>query len=133
MAAVRKTNSSKGKGQGAVQKTESHDKRPPAATNNIRNWRLFRGIATQKELAVMTIAYDPAGKGLPRVSICRLETGEVRYNQDHIDILSRTLRVSPRDLIGTNPYDAGDIFAVYAGLSEAEKRKALKLVTTIKR
>lgn len=101
--------------------------------NNIRNWRLFRGIATQRELAALTERADPKGVGLQRVTICRLENGDGRYNQDHIEILAKTLRVSPRDLIGTDPMDAGDVFAIYAGLPEEKKRRAIKLMLGLKR
>lgn len=105
---------------------------PPDAQNHIRNWRLYRGIKTQKELAELSIAHDPEGQGVIRGVICRLESGNTRYHAEHIAILSRTLRCSPRDLIGTNPNDAGDIFAVYAGLSEADKRRAAKLVADLR-
>lgn len=107
-------------------------RKPPSNGNNIRNWRLFRGIAKQEDLAHLTIMNDPKGKGLDRVCITRLENGEARYNERHLAILSRALRVAPRDLIGTNPFDAGDIFAVYVGLSESKKRIAAKLIASLK-
>lgn len=107
--------------------------KPAAKGNNIRNWRLYRKIKTQTDLAKLTIEHDPLGKGIQRGTLCRLETGEVRYNQDQIDILSRTLRVKPRDLIGTNPFNASDIFVVYAGLSPSEKRRARKLIAALER
>lgn len=115
-------------------KRSSRELRTPAAKgNNIRNWRLFRKIPRQEDLAKLTAEYDPNGVGLNRVSIIKLENGEMRYNEDHLDILARALHVSPRDLIGTNPFDAGDIFAVYAGLNDAQKKRAAKLFGTLKR
>lgn len=104
-----------------------------AAANNIRNWRLFRGIERQEDLAELVLRCDPKGVGLPRVSITRLENGDQRYNEHHIKLLCLALRVAPRDLIGTNPFDAGDIFAIYSGLTDAKKRAAIKLIATLKR
>lgn len=101
--------------------------------NNIRNWRLYRNLATQQALADLTVAHDPSGRGIQRGAICKLESGEVRYNEDQIDILAAALRVAPRDLIGTNPFSATDIFALYAGLSERKKRKAMQLIAALKR
>lgn len=101
--------------------------------NHIRNWRLFRGIATQGELALRTQQADPKREGLQRVTISRLESGECRYNQDHLEILARTLRVSERDLIGTNPFNTGDVFAIYAGLPDGKKRQVMKLLRGLKR
>lgn len=106
---------------------------PASAGNNIRNWRLFRNIPSQEALSEATRAADPTGAGITRAVINRLESGEYRWNEDHIRVLSLTLQCSQRDLIGTNPFDAGDIFAVYAGLSEADKRRAHRLVSKLKR
>lgn len=102
-------------------------------SNQIRNWRIFRGIERIADLAALTKLHDPKGKGFDRVSITRLENCTARYNEDHLIILSKALNVSQRDLVGTNPNDAGDIFAVYAGLSDAKKRRIAKLIGTLKR
>lgn len=93
-------------------------------TNFIRSWRLFRGFESHDALSKATVAHDPAGEGLSRSCILRLETGETKYHQGHLAILSNTLRVAERDLIGTDPYNAGDIFALYAGMTAADKRRA---------
>lgn len=100
--------------------------------NNIRNWRLFRGIETQKELAALTIPHDPRGKGVLREAICRLEKGDARYNEDQIKLLAAALKTTPRDLIGTNPFDAGDVFALYAGLSDADKERAKRYIKKLR-
>lgn len=104
----------------------------PIPTSNIANWRLFRGITSQRILANMVKEKFPAAKGLDRVSICRLESGTARWNEDHIAILSSVLECQPGDLISTNPFEAGDIFALYAGLSATDKRRALKLLQQLK-
>lgn len=105
---------------------------PAAAGNNIRNWRLFLKIPEQADLAALTVKVDPNGKGLDRPCIVRLESGTARYNESHLAILSRAMGVSPRDLIGTNPFDSGDIFAVYAGLTAAKKRRLIRLAVALK-
>lgn len=96
----------------------------PTHANQIRAWRLFRKIETQHELSALTKAHDPLGKGVPRVTITRLESGAYRYNQEQVEIIGRALGVAPRDLIGTNPFEAGDIFAIYAGLNSEDKARA---------
>jgi len=130
MGLSKKTKAIKGKA-----KTSNLDRsRLDASPNNyIRSWRLFRGIATQHELTALSKARDPEGKGLSREVICRLETGELRYNEDHLRILALALTVSVRDLIGTDPNDSGDIFAIYAALSNADKRRAAKQIEKLKR
>lgn len=133
MSKAKKTKATKGKAQPVQDGHEFKARQPAAKGNNIRNWRLFRGIATHHALAAITKAQDPQGKGLDRVSICRLETGELRYNENHIDVLAKALTVSTRDLIGTDPFNAGDIFAVYATASDAEKRRIAKQVAKLKR
>lgn len=100
--------------------------------NNIRNWRLFRKIELQRDLAELAAIHDPNGKGFSRVTITRLENGECRYNEDHLFILGRALGCAPRDLIGTNPFDAGDIFAIYAGLSDEDRALAMRMVKSLK-
>lgn len=103
-----------------------------APGNNIRNWRLFRKIELQRDLAELTAIHDPSGKGFNRVTITRLENGECRYNEDHLFILGRALGCAPRDLIGTNPFDAGDIFAIYADLSDDDRALAMRMVKSLK-
>lgn len=125
MAKSGKRNNGKYKTASAAPLTKNMARRPAAESNNIRNWRLFRKLAKQSDLAKLA--------GLPSASISRLETGEMGYNQKHIHILARALGVAPRDLIGTNPFDAGDIFAVYAGLSDDDKRLAAALMAKLKR
>lgn len=100
-----------------------------AAPNHfIKAWRLFRKFKTQTALSEATKAHDPKGKGLPRVTLLRLENGLTRLNQGHLEILSNTLRVSQRDLLGTDPNASGDIFSIYAGLSEPKKKAVQKFV-----
>lgn len=132
MATGRKSSVPKGMDSGVADRPGHGTITRASATNNIRNWRLFRNISLQRTLAEMSVAHDPLGIGVSRVNIVRLENGEARWNEDHIMILSRTLGCTPRDLIGTNPFDSGDIFAVYAGLSPSAKRRAMKAIKAIK-
>lgn len=130
MTNSRKSKPTKGK---AVEPTQDRSRLPDSPGNNIRAWRLFRGIETQQGLSELTKRMDRDGRGLSREVICRLETGELRYNEDHLTILALALEVAARDLIGTNPLDAGDIFAVYAGLSASDKRRISDAVAKLKR
>lgn len=98
----------------------------------IKAWRLFRTFKTQTALSEATRAHDPEGKGLPRVTLLRLEKGLTRLNQGHLEILSNTLRVSQRDLLGTDPNASGDIFSIYAGLSMSKKKAAQKFLRSLK-
>lgn len=91
--------------------------------NNIRNWRLFKGVETHDELCDMTVKVDKKGRGVNRVTLSRLESGWMRYNQDQVELIATALGVSPGDLISTNPYKAGDIFTIYALASVEDRRK----------
>lgn len=125
MVRPEKPNGTKGQADGTA---KSRLRTEPSYSNNIRNWRIFRKIEKISDLADMIAAQYPDVRGLDRVGITRLETCTVRYNEDHLTILSKVLQVSPRDLIGTNPFDAGDIFAIYAGLSDDEKTSLLAVL-----
>lgn len=132
VAKDKKSSSTKGMDGSTGQRPSKGPITAASPTNNIRNWRLFRKIELQRTLSEMSVAHDPLGIGVSRVNIVRLENGEARWNEDHVMILSRTLGCTPRDLIGTNPFDSGDIFAVYARLSPSAKRRALKAIKAIK-
>lgn len=84
--------------------------------NNIRNWRLFRGIKNHGALAKLTEGVD-GGIAMTRATICRLESGKLRYREDQLDVLAVVLKCTPTDLIGTDPFNAGDIFTIYRRLT----------------
>lgn len=107
-------------------------RQPARRSNFIRAWRLFRAVTRQEDLAQLTVRFDPKRKGVLRETITRLENGIYRYNEDQLALIGKALRVAPRDLIGTDPYNSGDIFAVYAGLSEDDKAKALALLNQLR-
>lgn len=107
-------------------------KQVPRHSNFIRAWRIFRAITRQEDLAKLTIRFDPKRKGVLRETITRLENGSYRYNEDQLAMIGKALRVAPRDLIGTDPHNSGDIFAVYAGLSDEDKTKALQLLNQLR-
>ncbi|HEV8492937.1 MAG TPA: helix-turn-helix transcriptional regulator [Candidatus Angelobacter sp.] len=96
----------------------------PAEENNIRNWRLYRKIATQEDLAELTKKHDPKKKGLDRITILRLENGETRYHAGHLEILSRALQAAPGDLIRLNPFNTDDPAVVLAGLPPEDQARA---------
>ena len=101
----------------------SKTRKESSSDNFIRAWRLYRNFETQEDLANETKKHDPKGEGLARNVICRLETSAYRWNMDHIKILAETLGCAPRDLIGTNPFDAGDIFMIYNKASKAQRKQ----------
>jgi transcriptional regulator with XRE-family HTH domain len=94
--------------------------RPAAETNFIRQWRLFRGIKTQGELADLS--------GLARPQISNLESGLQSYKQEHLEALAVPLKCTPSDLISVDPFKAGDIFTIYRALPETAKKAVDALV-----
>lgn len=100
-------------------------------THFIKAWRIARNFKTHSALADATKAHDPEGKGIPRVSILRLENGVTRPNQWHLKLLSNTLRVSQGDLLSTDPNNSGDIFSIYAALSAPKKKALQKFARTL--
>lgn len=86
-----------------------------AKTNTIRKWRVFRGIKSQGELAKKA--------NLTRATVSRLESGQLRYNEDRLKSLARVLKCETWELIRTDPTDRGDIFNIYRGLSDAAKKR----------
>jgi hypothetical protein len=103
-------------------------RRQASEGNQIRNWRLYRGLKTHADLAAATVEADPNGKGLERSILIRLETGKTHYAERHLDILARTLGVEQRDLISTNPFDDADIYTILAFISERDRKRWAKLM-----
>lgn len=94
---------------------------PATTENNIRNWRLFRNITSQGDLSDLTYKV-PGCRGLTRPTINRLESGRMEYSQQQVKVIARALRCTEGDLISVNPYASGDIFRIYAGLGQNDKR-----------
>lgn len=103
---------------------------PATERNNIRNWRLFRGIKSQQALAQLTFGIKGM-EALTRATLCRLESGNLRYREDQLDVLSIVLKCTPTDLIGVNPFRSGDIFLIYRGLPAAKQAQIDKLASTL--
>lgn len=78
-------------------------KRPATQTNNIRAWRLYRKMPCQKDLAEATRRVDPSHKGLDRVTICRLESGAMRFHETHLAMLAAALSCEPWQLLCNQP------------------------------
>lgn len=89
-------------------------------SNNIRNWRLFRGITSQSELGTKS--------GVARATICRLEAGKLDYRQHWLEAIAKALDCSPASLIDTNPYAPASIIAIYERLGPGDKSTVDKLV-----
>jgi transcriptional regulator with XRE-family HTH domain len=125
MAKAKKPNKSKKKAAPVAIAPNKRLRKEPTPDNQIRNWRLWRKIEKQDDLAQLTQKFDPEGKGLERATIIRLEIGATRVNADHIKLLAPALDVPPTWLISVNPWDRMDPFAVYADLTDADKQKVL--------
>lgn len=91
--------------------------------NNIRNWRIFKGVKTQTELAALTKKVDPEKKGVMRISIVRLENGEMRYNENQITLIANALGVVPGDLVSRNPFNDPAILQLYGQLTKEDREK----------
>lgn len=89
----------------------------PAKGNFIRAWRLYRKIPKQETLASMA--------NVRRPTLSRLENGGMKYRQDIIERLATALACTPKDLIGTDPNNMGDVFEIYAKLDPSKREAAL--------
>jgi DNA-binding Xre family transcriptional regulator len=89
-----------------------------APANYLRAWRLFRGYASQGDLA--------KASGITRATICRLESGAMPYRQWLLEKLAKVLDCAPVDLIGTDPTAQVTIAQIYRRLSEDDRKRALK-------
>lgn len=90
--------------------------------NNIRNWRIFRGIKDQGALGALC--------GLGRVTINRLELGTTPYRQDYLQKISKVLGCTPAELIDTNPNEPS-IFRIYKRLSPKNRSAVDKLLRSL--
>jgi transcriptional regulator with XRE-family HTH domain len=67
----------------------------PVKDTFIREWRVYRGMETQKELAEKT--------GLPRPTITRLENGVLPYRKFTLETIAAALDCTRGDLLDRNP------------------------------
>lgn len=88
-------------------------------TNYIKEWRLFRGFETQRDLSRVC--------GLPSQTISRLEAHRLAYTPWSLQLLAKALKCHEGDLISRDPskIDA-DIFMVYEQMSATDRAKLLK-------
>jgi DNA-binding Xre family transcriptional regulator len=91
--------------------------------NYIREWREFRGFASQGDLA--------AASGITRATISRLESGKLPYHELHLEKLAIPLKCTPGDLVTVNPLNDPAIIQIYYSLSEIKKKAALRAVKEI--
>lgn len=88
--------------------------------NFIAEWRRYRGIATQTELAALT--------GITRATICRLENGTLPWRQRQLEPIALALGCQPHDLIATNPVEMASILQIYNAIPENRRVHALKVM-----
>jgi hypothetical protein len=108
----------------------------PSKKHHIRAWRLFRGYATQQELcndiarnlsklsrAFPHLSIGKTSNGFTRATLCRIENGTLRFNEDQLDVLAYMLKTTPGDLIKTDPFNSGSIFVIYSHLTAPQRKK----------
>ena len=88
----------------------------------LREWRRHRGLSQQK-LA------DRLGTSKGHVS--DLETGRLRYNQDHLEALADVLQCGPADLLMRNPLDSEAVWTIWEHIPEAKRDDALNILKAL--
>lgn len=88
-----------------------------------REWRKHRRL-TQEQLAGMV------GRSTSWVSM--VETGEVGYTEEALDLLSEALGCSPADLLERDPRHDEPIRAEWESLDPAQRRQAVAVMRALK-
>jgi transcriptional regulator with XRE-family HTH domain len=90
----------------------------------IKEWRLHRGL-TQEELADKL--------GMDKGYLSKIENGRRRYDQPFLEAAAKALECDVTDLLRRDPRDPEGIWAVWADLSEAERRQVIEIAKALKR
>lgn len=89
----------------------------------IRDWRKHRGL-NQEQLASRV--------NLSQATIARLERGDIAYTQPVLEALSDALTCTPADLIMRPPGAIDHLMAVFNGLSEDDRTRAIAVIKALK-
>jgi transcriptional regulator with XRE-family HTH domain len=89
-------------------------KRPTRRCHFIREWREYRGIPSQAELAKRI--------GASVATISRIESGAQNYTQATLELIAEALRTDPADLLSRNPMTTDQLDEVLEQASPSQRR-----------
>lgn len=96
---------------------------PTTPANYIRQWREYRGIDSQAELARRT--------GLTRPTITRLERNNQGYRQRYLELIAAALDCTPAQLIGTDPNNVPAFVQIWKDIPREQHEHALELLRVL--
>lgn len=83
--------------------------------NFVKEWRIFRGFATQVALA--------KASGVRAGDINRLESGKISWTHTNLAPLAKALNCHEGDLISRDPLKAkADIFLIFEKMTEKDRK-----------
>ena len=94
----------------------------------MKEWRKFRGY-TQQDVAD---ALGFTNKGY----VSQLESGQRRYNQDHLDGMAKLFECTPADILSVNPYDptpTAEIVNIWDRIPEKSRDEAQRMLRSLTR
>lgn len=92
----------------------------------MKQWRKFRGF-TQQDVAD---ALGFSNKGY----VSQLESGQRRYNQDHLDGMAKLFECTPADILSVNPYEpkpSAEIVNIWSRIPERSRDEAQRMLKSL--
>lgn len=86
-------------------------KKPELRRTYLREWREFRGL-TQEQAAERF--------GIDRSHLSKVERRQVPYSQGLIEAAADAYNCEPRDILGVNPFMAGELIDLTVLLGDAD-------------
>lgn len=101
------------------------------ARTYLKEWRNFRNL-TQNQVVDRLTGFDDPQLPQTGASLSRLENGKQPYSQRVLEALSDIYDCEPHQLIGHNPYMAGEIVDLVGILDERAREKAMAYLAGLK-
>lgn len=92
----------------------------------MKEWRKFCGF-TQQDVAD---ALGFSNKGY----VSQLESGQRRYNQDHLDGMAKLFGCSPAEILSVNPYEpkpVAEIVNIWDRIPETSRDEAQRMLKSL--
>ena len=87
-----------------------------------KEWRDFRGLTQEQATSRL---------GWSQSKISRIESGATPYNQDDLEAAAEAYNCEPGDLIGVDPFKAGEIVDLMRLINEKNKDQAIRVLRAL--
>jgi transcriptional regulator with XRE-family HTH domain len=87
-----------------------------------KEWREFRGLTQDQATGRLNWSQS---------KISRIESGATPYNQDDLEAAAEAYSCEPGELIGVDPFKAGEVFDLMRLINEKNKDQAIRVLRAL--